>query len=49
MHMISVGYLALTRMSDNAVALREAPQLRRTVLRTPQDHPRLTTTLFRSV
>ena len=24
MHMISVGYLALTRMSDNAVALREA-------------------------
>jgi hypothetical protein len=25
MHMISVGYLALTRMSDNAAALREAP------------------------
>jgi hypothetical protein len=26
MHMISVGYLALTRMSDNAAALREAQQ-----------------------
>jgi hypothetical protein len=25
MHMISVGYLALTRMSDNAAALRHAP------------------------
>jgi hypothetical protein len=25
MHMISVGYLALTRMSDNAAALRQAP------------------------
>ena len=25
MHMISVGYLALTRMSDNAAALRKAP------------------------
>ena len=49
MHMISVGYLALTRMSDNAAALREARRRLRAVVpllslgglaRRPARHPR---------